>query len=49
MTGKIHFLMGYTDNHVFKAILNTTDSSWVRISKIPDDPKTFNLFESNKM
>lgn len=41
--------MGYTDNHIFKAILNTTDSSWVQMSKIPDDPKTFNLFESNKL
>lgn len=49
MSGKMHFIMGYTDNDVFKGILNSTDSSWVQISEVPDDPKTLNMFESNRL
>lgn len=49
MSGKIYFIVGYTDNDVFKRMLSITDSSWIQISKIGDDPKTFNMFESNKM
>lgn len=49
MSGKMYLIMGYTDNEVFDSILNRTDSSWARLSKVPEDPKTLNMFGSNKL
>lgn len=49
ISGKMHFIMGYIDNDFFKSILSKTNSSWIQISEVPDDPKTLNMFESNRM
>lgn len=45
----MYFIMGYTDHDIFKAFLKLTNSSWVQISKVPDDPKKLNMFESNNV
>lgn len=49
MLVKFHFIMGYTDNDFFNSILKKTNSSWIRFSKVPGDPGSFNMFESNNM
>lgn len=43
------FITGYIDNDFFKSLLSKTESSWIRISEVPGDPRTLNMFESNKM
>ncbi|XP_041664231.1 uncharacterized protein LOC121523405 [Cheilinus undulatus] len=47
--GKMHFIMGYTDGDLFKAILKTTTSSWVEISQAPSDSSVLLMSQGNLM
>uniref|UniRef100_A0A665U2P1 Uncharacterized LOC115051367 n=1 Tax=Echeneis naucrates TaxID=173247 RepID=A0A665U2P1_ECHNA len=47
--GKINVIAGYTDHQVFNEILKVTDSSWLKISESPVDPKKLVMTEENKL
>lgn len=49
MYGRVNFLVGYTSNDFYKAILNLTDSSWVKISASPERPGEVVMLQENRM
>lgn len=49
MYGRVNFLLGYTSHDVYKAFLNLTDSSWVKISASPVRSGEVVMLQENRM
>lgn len=49
MYGRVNFLVGYTSHDVYKAFLNLTDSSWVKISASPVRSGEVVMLQENRM
>ncbi|XP_004572307.2 uncharacterized protein LOC101478108 [Maylandia zebra] len=49
MYGRVNFLLGYTSHDVYKALLNLTDSSWVKISASPVRSGEVVMLQENRM
>ncbi|XP_070403733.1 saxitoxin and tetrodotoxin-binding protein 1 [Nothobranchius furzeri] len=48
MFGKMHFIAGYTNHKVYKAVLKITESSWVNIKASPSSNTQVLMTQENK-